>query len=233
MEDTNREHHRPIRSFVLREGRLTQAQERAFNELWPLYGIDWRPGEPLYLPDLYDNERPVNLEIGFGNGVTLARMAEAAPDINWLGIEVHRPGVGHLLLEIEKSGLKNLRLMRQDAVELLTQGLQPASLDRVQLFFPDPWPKKKHHKRRILNPEFVGILAPLITPGGIFHAATDWEPYAHQMLDVLSAAEELFENTMGPGRFSPRPEYRPLTKFEHRGQRLGHRVHDLIFRRRG
>ncbi len=232
MDDINRRH-RPIRSFVLRGDRLTSAQERAFEELWPLYGIDWSPGGPLDPRDLYGNARPVNLEIGFGNGETLARMAEAASDVNWLGIEVHRPGVGHLLLEIDQRDLKNLRVIRQDAVELLTQALAPASLERVQLYFPDPWPKKKHHKRRILNPAFVQILARVIRPGGIFHAATDWEPYAQQMLNVLSAADEVFENTLGPGRFSSRPEYRPLTKFEQRGQRLGHPVHDLIFRRRG
>ena len=212
---------------------MTPAQERAFDELWSLYGVDWRPGEPLNLPDLFGNHHPVNLEIGFGNGETLAWMAEAAPNLNWLGIEVHRPGVGHLLLEMEQRGLENLRVMRQDAVELLTLGIPSASLDRVQLFFPDPWPKKRHHKRRILNPRFVEILARVIRPGGIFHTATDWEPYAHRMLEALTAAEGLFENTLGPGSFSPRPEYRPLTKFEQRGERLGHQVRDLIFRRRG
>jgi tRNA (guanine-N7-)-methyltransferase len=140
--------------------------------------------------------------------------------------------VGHLLLEIERRGLSNLRVVRQDAVELLTRGLEPGTLDRVQLFFPDPWPKKRHHKRRILSPAFVALLARVIRPGGTFHAATDWEPYAEQMLAVLEAPGGPFENTAGADRFAQRPPERPLTRFERRGERLGHRVRDLVFRRR-
>jgi tRNA (guanine-N7-)-methyltransferase len=226
-------HHRPIRSFVLREGRLTDAQERAFGELWPRFGVDWEPGNALDLADLFGNGRPVYLEIGFGNGETLAALAERHPERNYLGIEVHRPGVGHLLLALEKRGLANVRILRQDAVEVLEQGLPPASLGGVYLFFPDPWPKRKHHKRRILNPGFVRLLARVVRPGGLFHAATDWEPYAEQMLEVMSGAGDLFENTAGSGAFAPRPEERPLTKFELRGKRLGHAVRDLVFRRRG
>lgn len=223
---------RPIRSFVLREGRLTSAQERSFRDLWPLYGVDWTADAPIDLAGLFGNGRPVVLEIGFGNGDSLAEMAEQDPPSNWLGIEVHRPGVGHLLLEIERRGLTNLRLIRHDAVEVLARGIPPGSLERVQLFFPDPWPKRRHHKRRILTPELIGLLARALRPGGVFHAATDWEPYAEQMLEILEASSETFENLAGPGGFSPRPASRPLTRFEQRGERLGHRVRDLMFRRR-
>ncbi|MEA3277894.1 MAG: tRNA (guanosine(46)-N7)-methyltransferase TrmB [Pseudomonadota bacterium] len=232
MQSGQEKQHRPIRSFVLRQGRLTGAQEKAFRELWPRYGIDWLPGEPPDLTVLFGNERPVYLEVGFGNGETLAELAARHPERNFLGIEVHGPGVGHLLLEIEKRGLDNVRILRHDAVDVLEQGLRPASLAGVYLFFPDPWPKKKHHKRRILNPAFVRLLARAIRPGGLFHAATDWEPYADQMLEVLDRADGLFANAAGPGSFSPRPKDRPLTKFEQRGQRLGHLVRDLVFRRR-
>ncbi|MTW19545.1 tRNA (guanosine(46)-N7)-methyltransferase TrmB [Allochromatium palmeri] len=223
---------RAIRSFVLREGRLTAAQERAFSELWPRFGVDWSPGAPLDLAALFGNDRPVVLEIGFGNGESLAEMAERDPERNWLGIEVHRPGVGHLLLEIERRELSNLRVMRHDAVEVLRAGLQPGALDAVQLFFPDPWPKKRHHKRRILSPELVELLARVIRTDGHFHAATDWALYAKQMLAVLDGAHALFENTVGSGAYAPRPASRPLTKFEQRGERLGHPVADLIYRRR-
>lgn len=230
----NQDHspHRPIRSFVLRQGRLTVAQERAFAELWPRYGIDWTPGTPLDPSALFGNDRPATLEIGFGNGDSLAEMAAADLHRNWLGVEVHGPGVGHLLLEIERRGLANLRIIRHDAVELLTQGLAAGALDACQLFFPDPWPKKRHHKRRILSPRFVALIARALRPGGVFHAATDWEPYAQEMLAVLERADSPFENLAGPGEFAPRPAARPLTRFEQRGERLGHRVCDLLFRRR-
>jgi len=223
---------RPIRSFVLREGRLTAGQARAYDELWPRFGAERASGEVLDLPALFGNERPVVLEIGFGNGESLATMAAAAPQRNFLGVEVHRPGIGHLLLETERRGLTNLRLLREDAQVLLAQGLAPASLAGVNLFFPDPWPKKRHHKRRILQPAFVERLARVVAPGGLFHAATDWEPYAEHMLTVLEAAGAIFENTAGPGRFAPGPGERPPTKFERRGERLGHRVRDLVYRRR-
>ena len=223
---------RPIRSFVLRQGRLTQAQARAFAELCPRYGIDRPPRAGLDLAALFGNDQPVWLEIGFGNGETLATLAARHPERNFLGIEVHGPGVGHLLLACERLDLTNLRLLRQDAVDLLDSGLPPASLAGVYLLFPDPWPKQRHHKRRILNPAFLVKLARVLRPGGTFHAATDWEPYAQQMLEVLTAAGDQFHNTAGPGQFAPRPADRPLTKFERRGQGLGHGVWDLIFTRR-
>jgi tRNA (guanine-N7-)-methyltransferase len=234
--------HRPIRSYVLREGRLTQAQERAFTDLWPRFGVDWEPGTPLEMHRLFCDVPPtageapalpaVYLEIGFGNGETLATMAEVHPERRYLGVQVHRPGVGHLLLELERRGLDNVRVLRQDAVELLSHGLPAASLDGVYLFFPDPWPKQRHHKRRILSPAFVALLARVLRPGGTFHAATDWTPYAEQMLSVLTQAEDSFANAVRDGSYCKRPAERPETKFERRGQRLGHTVHDLIFWRR-
>jgi tRNA (guanine-N7-)-methyltransferase len=224
--------HRKIRSYVLREGRLTAGQERAFATLWPEFGIEYTAEQKLDLPTIFGNNNPVILEIGFGNGASLAQMAADTPDQNYLGIEVHSPGVGRLLLEIEERGLKNLRVMRHDAVEVLENSITAHSLDGACLFFPDPWHKKRHHKRRILQPSFVQLLARSIKPGGVFHAATDWEHYAEQMMEVLSAADELFTNRVGPNRYSPRPDYRPVTKFEQRGERLGHGVWDLIFLRR-
>jgi len=223
---------RPIRSYVLRQGRLTEAQARAFVSLWPRFGLDRQLGQVLDLPEIFGNDRPVFLEIGFGNGETLAQMAARHPEHNYLGVEVHGPGVGHLLLAGARLDLGNLRLLRQDAVDLLDSGLAPASLTGVYLLFPDPWPKKRHHKRRILNADFVARVARVLRPGGFFHTATDWEPYALWMLEVLSASEGLFTNLAGPDQFAPRPEERPLTRFERRGQRLGHGVWDLAFLRR-
>lgn len=223
--------HRPIRSFVLRQGRLTAGQQRAFDTLWPRFGIDY-DARPLDFSALFGNQHPVFLEIGFGNGESLASMAAAHPEHNYVGIEVHAPGVGHLLIRIEELGLENIRILRHDAIEVLKHSVPAASLQGLFLFFPDPWHKKRHHKRRILNPAFVTELARVIRPGGCFHAATDWEDYAQQMLSVLSGADALFENSAGAGRYTPRPDYRPLTKFEQRGQRLGHGVWDLIFTRR-
>lgn len=222
---------RPIRSFVLRQGRLTVGQQRAFDSLWPRFGIDY-DGQPIDFSTLFGNDRPLFLEIGFGNGESLASMAQAHPEHNYLGIEVHGPGVGHLLIRIESLGLENIRILRHDAIEVLKHCIPTNSLQGLFLFFPDPWHKKRHHKRRILNPAFVTELGRVIRPGGFFHAATDWEDYALQMMAVLSAAEPLFENSAGAGQYVPRPDYRPLTKFEQRGQRLGHGVWDLIFVRR-
>ena len=222
---------RPIRSFVLRGGRLTPAQERALGTLWPRFGVDWISGEVLDLPALFGNPNPVYLEIGFGNGDCLAELASRHPHRNYLGMEVHRPGSGHLLLEIERRGLVNLRVCCHDAAEILEQGLTNASLAGVYLFFPDPWPKRRHQKRRILTPELVRSLARVIRPGGVFHAATDWEPYARQMLALLTDAGDLFENAAGPGAFAARWQERLPTRFELRGLRLGHQVRDLIFHR--
>lgn len=223
------EHHRQIRSYVLREGRLTRGQQRAFETLWPRYGVKFQHRH-LDLKQVYGNANPVHLEIGFGNGESLAGMAEANPERNYLGIEVHRPGVGHLLLRAGDSGVTNLRVLRHDAVEVLEQCLDDASLEAVYLFFPDPWHKRRHHKRRILKPEFVARLARVIRPGGLFHAATDWQDYAEQMMSVLTASSH-FENKAGKGSYTPRPEYRIPTRFEERGQRLGHGVWDLVFNR--
>ncbi|MEW7980471.1 MAG: tRNA (guanosine(46)-N7)-methyltransferase TrmB [gamma proteobacterium symbiont of Phacoides pectinatus] len=224
-------HHRRVRSYVLREGRLTAGQQRAFETLWPRFGAPYTGG-PLDLPSIFGNRQPVYMEIGFGNGASLARMAHANPENNYLGVEVHRPGVGHLLLRIEELGLENLRVMRHDAVEVLQTGIADHALDGVFLFFPDPWHKKRHHKRRILQEPFIHLLGRKIRSGGLFHAATDWEEYARHMLAELSGAGALFENRAGEGHFTPRPAYRPLTKFEQRGQRLGHGVWDLVFTRR-
>jgi tRNA (guanine-N7-)-methyltransferase len=223
--------HRPIRSFVLREGRLTEGQQRAFDRCWPKYGVDCVAGEQLELGALFGNDHPVYLEIGFGNGEALAESAARHPERNYLGIEVHRPGVGHLLLKVEEQGLNNVRILRHDAMELLRHGLAEGTLSGILLFFPDPWHKKRHNKRRIVRPEFATLAARALKPGGLLHMATDWEDYAQHMLEVLSAAPE-FENSAGEGRFAPRPEERPLTKFEQRGQRLGHGVWDLLFRRK-
>ncbi|OOG23977.1 tRNA (guanosine(46)-N7)-methyltransferase TrmB [Thioalkalivibrio denitrificans] len=217
--------HRPIRSFVRREGRLTPGQQRALETLWPRYGIDFSE-EPLDLAAIFGRSAPVTLEIGFGNGESLAQMAEAAPERDFLGIEVHRPGVGRLLARIEALGLTNLRVMCHDAVEVLEHRIAPGCLDTVQIFFPDPWHKKRHHKRRLIQPAFVALLATRLRSGGTLHLATDWEDYARHMLDVLNASPE-FRNTADG--FAPRPPHRPLTKFEQRGQTRGHGVWDLIF----
>ena len=220
---------RRIRSFVRREGRLTAGQRRALEVLWPLYGIEGE--EPLDLDGEFGRSAPRTLEIGFGNGDSLAQMAAAAPEEDFLGIEVHRPGIGHLLQEIEARGLRNVRLMNRDAVEVLERQILPASLDRVLLFFPDPWHKKKHHKRRILQPRFIALLARALRPGGRFHMATDWQDYAEHMRAEMEQATD-FRNVAGPGQYAERPAYRPTTKFERRGQRLGHGVWDLVYERR-
>lgn len=221
---------RPIRSFVLREGRITEAQRRAFTGPWQRFGVKPEGGERLDLPTLFGNPNPVLLEIGFGNGEALLQMAARHPERNYLGIEVHRPGVGHLLLRLDEQQLANVRVLRQDAMELLRHQLTDASLDGIYLFFPDPWHKKRHHKRRLIQPPFVAQLLTRLKPGGTLHLATDWENYAEQMMEVLSATDGL-SNTCGAGQFAPRPEHRPQTKFELRGERLGHGVWDLVFTR--
>ena len=221
--------HRAIRSYTLRQGRLTPAQQRAMDELFPRFGIP-SAETPLDFDALFGRAAPRILEIGFGNGDSLAAIAQTHPDNDYLGVEVHTPGVGHLLLKIEELALTNLRVMRDDAVEVLTHRIADASLDAVYLFFADPWPKKRHHKRRIVQEEFAQLLRRKLKPGGRFHMATDWENYAQHMLEVMSAAAG-FRNTSPSGGYVPRPDYRPLTKFEQRGQRLGHGVWDLIFER--
>ena len=223
--------HRPIRSFVRRDGRLTPGQHRAFTRGWPRWGIEFDPA-PLDLGQVFGRHRPLYLEIGFGNGEALIEMAGRHPERDYLGIEVHRPGVGHLLLRLEQTGCTNVRVIQHDAVEVLERMLPDRCLSGVYLFFPDPWHKKRHHKRRILQPRLLDHLARVLKPGGVLHAATDWEDYARHMMDALGADAARFENTAGPGHFTARPDWRPETKFEQRGQRLGHQVWDLVFRRR-
>ena len=221
---------RRIRSFVRREGRLTRGQDRALQELWPVMGVEFRD-EMLDLGKLFGREAPVVLEIGFGMGKSLVEMAAAAPEKNFIGIEVHRPGVGACLTSAQEAGITNLRLFCHDAVEVLGQMIPDQSIDTLQLFFPDPWHKLRHHKRRIVQPAFVQMLRPKLKIGGVFHMATDWENYAEYMVEVMSVAEG-FANTVTDGVYAPRPDSRPLTKFEQRGHRLGHGVWDLLFARK-
>ncbi|MBI4754108.1 MAG: tRNA (guanosine(46)-N7)-methyltransferase TrmB [Betaproteobacteria bacterium] len=218
-----------IRSFVLRQGRLSPAQSRALETGLPRWGIAYAP-QPLDLDAVFGRAAPRVLEIGFGMGETTAAIAEARPDTDFLGIEVHSPGVGALLKLIDERGLTNLRVIQHDAVEVLRDMIPPASLAGVHVYFPDPWPKKRHHKRRLLAPPMVALLASRLAPGGYLHCATDWQDYAEQMLEVL-AAEPLLRNTAEG--FAPRPAWRPQTKFETRGLRLGHGVWDVLFRRTG
>ena len=219
---------RKIRSFVRREGRLTRGQQQALQELWPRFGLE--TSTRLDLDRIFGRSAPRTLEIGFGNGDTLLTMAASEPQTDFIGIEVHRPGVGRLLHELESRVLDNVRVIREDAVPVLGNCLPDNSLDRLLLFFPDPWHKKRHHKRRIVQADFIELLAKKIKPGGILHMATDWENYAQQMLEVAGESTA-FRNTAGAGNFSPRPGYRPTTKFELRGRRLGHGVWDILFKR--
>ncbi|MEO8304400.1 MAG: tRNA (guanosine(46)-N7)-methyltransferase TrmB [Betaproteobacteria bacterium] len=219
---------RPIRSFVLRQGRLSPAQQRALDTLLPTYGIPVA-AEPPDFDRAFGRSAPRVLEIGFGMGETTAQIASLRPDDDFVGIEVHSPGVGSLLRRIADSGLTNVRVIRHDAVEAVAAMIAPGSLAGIHVFFPDPWPKKRHHKRRLLKPPFVHELARRLAPRGYLHVATDWKAYAQEILETL-LAEPLVENTADG--FAPRPDYRPLTKFEARGLKLGHEVWDLRFRRR-
>lgn len=221
--------HRPIRSFVRREGRLTPGQQRALDELFPRYGLDLETDADA-LARLIAESSPVTLEIGFGDGESLLQQAAQDPGRCFVGIEVHRPGVGHMLRRIDENGLENVRVICADAIVVLGRHCPDASLDTVQLFFPDPWPKKRHHKRRIVQPSFVELVARKLRPGGHFHLATDWQPYAEWMLETMEASET-FHNACGKGQYAPRPEHRPITKFERRGGRLGHGVWDLVYTR--
>ena len=221
---------RPIRSFVMRTGRMTTGQTRALEELWPRYGVEFSP-EPLSLDALFGRTAPRTLEIGFGNGEHLAALATAHPERDYLGIEVHRPGVGHLLLLAATNNLTNVRASSHDAVEVLREQIPAGSLDEVLVLFPDPWHKKRHNKRRLIQPPFVELLAGKLRPGGVLRMATDWEEYALQMLEVLRGASGSFENESPTGDWMPRPEERAPTRFEKRGARLGHGVWDLAYRR--
>lgn len=216
-----------IKSFVLRQGRMSKGQNAALEKLWKTYGLE--PQDKLLnLEEVFGRSTPTYLEIGFGMGTALAQMAEENPENNYLGIEVHRPGVGALCKLIEEKNLTNIRIFNHDAVEILEKMLPLNSLAGAFVFFPDPWHKERHKKRRLIQPNFVKMLADKIQPQGFLHLATDWEDYAEQMLEVLSDADYL-TNTSGAGNFTPRPDYRPLTKFEQRGLNLGHGVWDLIF----
>ena len=219
--------HRPIRSFVLRQGRMSNAQTRALETLLPRWGIPYQESL-LDLDAVFGRNAPKILEIGFGMGDSTAAIAAAHPQNDYLGIEVHGPGVGSLLNQIEALGLINLRVIQHDAVEVLKHMIAPNSLDGVHIFFPDPWHKKKHHKRRLIQPELVALLCEKLKSGGYLHAATDWQEYAEHILAVLSAEPRL-ANTAAD--YAPKPDYRPLTKFEQRGIKLGHGVWDIVFRK--
>jgi tRNA (guanine-N7-)-methyltransferase len=219
---------RSIRSFVLRQGRVSNAQQRAHETLLPVYGIAYQ-ATALALDKAFGRKAPKILEIGFGMGETTAAIAAAHPENDYLGIEVHTPGVGSLLKQIEERRLTNLRIVQHDAVEVLENMIAPASLAGANIFFPDPWPKKRHHKRRLIQPPFAALLASRLASGALLHAATDWQDYAEQILAVLSAESTLANTASG---YAPRPEGRPLTKFETRGLKLGHGVWDIVFRKR-
>ncbi len=216
-----------IRSFVIRAGRITSGQKAAFDSYWPTYGLSLYKGA-IDLETVFGRQAPLVLEIGFGMGDSLLEMAKNEPDKDFIGIEVHPPGVGKLINEAGKAGVKNLRVYMADAMDVLEDCIADASIDRLQLYFPDPWHKKKHNKRRILQPAFVQKVRPKIKQGGVFHMATDWQNYAEQMLEVMNSAEKYANIDENKG-YSPRPEYRPITKFEKRGARLGHGVWDLLF----
>ena len=220
---------RKVQSFVKREGRLTNAQARAIEQNWASMGLDHQK-EHLDCNLTFGREAPLVLEIGFGMGQSLLDMAQSDPASDFIGIEVHKPGVGACLAEAQERGIKNLRVFEHDAVEVLSDCITDNSLSRVQLYFPDPWHKKRHHKRRLVQPEFVQDLRQKLLVGGGFHMATDWEHYAQHMREVMSQAEG-FVNQSENSTYVPRPDYRPITKFEKRGERLGHGVWDLLFER--
>jgi len=219
---------RPIRSFVLRAGRMGPGQQRALDALGPRFLLPYGT-RPLDFAAVFGRDAPTVLEIGFGMGDATAQIAAALPGTNFIGIEVHAPGVGALLKRIGELGLTNLRLVQHDAVEVLESMIPSLSLAGVHIYFPDPWHKKRHHKRRLIQPDWVRQLATRLAPGGYLHCATDWQPYAEQMLEVLGAEPALVNTAEG---YAPRPDWRPQTKFERRGLKLGHGVWDLLFRKR-
>lgn len=221
---------RAVRSFVLRNSRITGAQERALTALWPDFGIDYdndTDRQPLSLDTIFGRTSACILEVGFGDGESLLTQAQSNPDTDYLGLEVYRPGIGHLLLRLKELGLDNLRIICADAVDVMNNALNDDSLAGIQVFFPDPWPKKRHHKRRLIQPAFSRLAAKKLRKGGKIHLATDWQDYAEHMLNVLRATPGLINCYAD---FVPPPPPRPPTKFEKRGQRLGHKVWDLIFK---
>jgi tRNA (guanine-N7-)-methyltransferase len=220
---------RPVRSYVIRGGRLTAGQQRALEECYPRWGIP-AGDEPLDFDALFGRRAERILEIGFGNGESTWRMAQGEPERDFIGVEVHPPGVGRLLLSLEAENIGNVRVWLGDAVDFLERRIPAASLAGIRIYFPDPWHKKRHHKRRLIQPEFVALLASRLAPGGILHLATDWVPYAEHMLEVLQGAPE-FVNCSPDGDYSPKPHWRPHTKYEARGDRLGHETRDLVFER--
>jgi tRNA (guanine-N7-)-methyltransferase len=220
--------HRAIRSFVLRQGRVSEAQRRAHDNLLPMYGVPYQQAS-LDLDAVFERSGEKFLEIGFGMGETTAHIALAHPDRDYLAIEVHTPGVGALLKTIGEAAIQNIRIVQHDAVEVLSNMIVTETFHGAHIFFPDPWPKKRHHKRRLIQAPFVALIASKLKPGGYLHVATDWEEYAQQILLVLSA-EPTLQNTAAD--FAPRPDYRPLTKFEARGLRLGHGVWDIVFQKK-
>jgi len=218
-----------IRSFVVRAGRMTEGQRKAFDDHWSDYGLSLFDGMVDWA-EVFGRQAPVVLEIGFGMGDSLLAMAQAEPDKDFVGVEVHPPGVGRLINNAGEAGIANLRVYMADATDVMTDCIPDGSLSRIQIYFPDPWHKKKHNKRRIVQPGFVEVLRPKLEMGGVLHLATDWQDYADAMLEVMSAASG-YGNVDEAGGFVPRPEFRPVTKFERRGERLGHGVWDLLFRR--
>ncbi|WP_394754072.1 tRNA (guanosine(46)-N7)-methyltransferase TrmB [Crenothrix sp.] len=215
-----------IRSFMPRQGRITAGQEFALENYWHEYGLDTQL--KYNFAEVFGRDAPLIVEIGFGNGESLAEMAAANPDKNYIGIEVHRPGVGHLLMKIKQENITNLRIYNHDAIDILENHIADESVTGVHLFFPDPWPKKRHYKRRIVRTSFIELLLKKLKPSGYFHAATDWENYAEHILEMLSN-EQALKNRSATHNYCERPDYRPLTKFEQRGLSLGHGVWDLIF----
>ncbi|WP_305856224.1 tRNA (guanosine(46)-N7)-methyltransferase TrmB [Balneatrix alpica] len=229
MSDEQQPYMREVRSFVKRSGRMTPSQAKALETQFAQYGLKLEQGL-LDLTVVFGREAPLVVEIGFGMGDSLVAMAQAMPEKNFIGIEVHEPGVGRLLNNVALAGLTNVRVFCADAIKVLEQCLPAASIDTLQLFFPDPWPKKKHHKRRIVQPAFAEQLRGHLRVGGIFHMATDWQPYAEHMMEVMTAAPG-YRNQLGEGQYAPQPEHRPVTKFQRRGEKLGHGVWDLMFER--
>ncbi len=227
MTENKNRPQRQIRSFVRRQGRLSETQQYALNHLWKHYGLAIDSGR-LDFNAVFNRTAPVVLEIGFGMGHSLVTQAKQAPEKNYLGIEVHKPGIANVLAAIEAEQLTPIRLFNTDAIEVLQKCIPDNSLTTVQLFFPDPWPKRRHHKRRLVQPAFVALIGQKLITGGRFHLATDWRDYAVHMMKVLSTAAD-FTNVIAPQQYAPRPLERPLTKFELRGQRLGHEVFDLVF----